>query len=142
MMNVYTLLLTFTCLSYSFCSQVSFINHRLYSVKLDANQTLIDLFDRLSEQIEIDFWTQPTSKSSRLDFRIAPNYKNVLENALNQNQVNYTVLTDDLSRWIQRETVENFFNQSITYASNQFESDDFMIDYYHDYSEVSRIYLQ
>ena len=129
-------------MSYSFCSQVSFINHRLYSVKLDANQTLIDLFDRLSEQIEIDFWTQPTSKSSRLDFRIAPNYKNVLENALNQNQVNYTVLTDDLSRWIQRETVENFFNQSITYASNQFESDDFMIDYYHDYSEVSRIYLK
>lgn len=115
----------------------TFVNHRLYSVDTQPNETFNSLFNDLRESIEIDVWSEPSMFNNKLTFRVDPIFQSKVDNFLNSTNSNYYVVTNDLQKWIERERLENDMDYKNAYTPGRFHSSDFRLDYYHTYEEVN-----
>lgn len=114
----------------------TFIKHRLYSVSVGDNSSLVDEFSSLREEIEIDFWNEPVKGNDKLNFRVDPRFQHRMDQFLEQNKLKYHIVTEDLQKWIEREREENDMNLRNAYAPGRFNFNEFRLDYYHTYDEV------
>ncbi|KAI1282080.1 Carboxypeptidase A2 [Halotydeus destructor] len=110
----------------------SFSGHKLYSLSPVRDNRALDQLKSLQSRIEIDFWNQPEPET-KVNFRVAPQYQNQLEQFLNSSSLQYSVVTNDIQKWIDRERRENVESD---YLSGRQDVKDFKFDFYHTNAEI------
>lgn len=110
-----------------------FDNHKLYSAALSSNLTEVSKLLRLREKLDIDFWNEP-EPNGKVNFRVSPPYQSVVEEYLNASSINYSVITDNLQRWIDRERLENA--QTSDFLIGRGDVTSIALDHYHTYQEI------
>lgn len=114
-------------------NSIKFINHKLYSVRLNDDPKYIDKLTKLREKIEIDFWNEP-ELNSKVNFRVSPMYQSQVETFLNVTTLKYNIITNDLQKWIDREREEN--QETSDFLSGRQDSVNLPLDHYHTYREI------
>jgi murein tripeptide amidase MpaA len=105
----------------------------LYSVSLPEEAVHVEKLKRLREKVDIDFWNEP-EVNAEANFRVPPSYQNHVESFLNKSSLKFSVVTNDLQKWIDRERAEN--QQESDYLSGRQDATSIAFDHYHTYQEI------
>lgn len=114
-------------------SNVRFENHKLYSVSLSGRAEQAEKLLKLRESVDIDFWNEP-ERDEKVNFRVPPVHQNHVESFLNQSSLQYSVITSNLQKWIDRERAENM--EDSDFLSGRQDGNTLAFDHYHTYQEI------
>lgn len=114
-------------------NSIKFVNHKLYSVRLNDDASNIEKLVKLREKIEIDFWNEP-ERNQKVNFRVSPLYQDQVEKFLNKTTLKYSIITNDLQKWIDKERAEN--QEQSDFLSGRQDSVNLPLDHYHTYQEI------
>lgn len=115
-------------------NSIKFVNHKLYSVRLNDDPQDIEKLTKLREKVEIDFWNEP-ELNQKVNFRVSPTYQSQVEKFLNVTTLKYNIITNDLQKWIDRERAEN--QETSDFLSGRQDSVNLPLDHYHTYREIT-----
>jgi murein tripeptide amidase MpaA len=113
---------------------VKFDNHRLYSVALPAEASPVKQLLKLRDKLQIDFWNEP-EPNGKVNFLVSPYFTAEIEFFLNSSSLTYSIVTDNLQQWIDKEREEITLSAS-DFLSGRQEAKSFSLDHYHTYQEI------
>ncbi|XP_070386789.1 carboxypeptidase A1-like [Dermacentor albipictus] len=118
---------------FSACNaRVSFQGHKLVRAYLNSMSSVELLRDLQTNNTHLDFWDDPVSPDQNVTIRLPPSEAFTFEKRLELGGIQYTVLTENLQEWIDRERNDNQGDGDI-YPR---DADSFRIDMYHTLDEI------
>ncbi|KAL1431754.1 hypothetical protein MTO96_013861 [Rhipicephalus appendiculatus] len=118
---------------FSICNaRVSFQGHKLVRAYLNSLSSVELLRNLQTNNTHLDFWDEPVAPDQNVTIRLPPSEAFMFEKRLELCGIQYTVLTENLQEWIDRERNDNQRDGDF----DPRDASSFRIDMYHTLDEI------
>ncbi|XP_077503073.1 uncharacterized protein LOC144113694 [Amblyomma americanum] len=118
---------------FSACNaRVSFQGHKLVRAYLNSMSSVELLRNLQTNNTHLDFWDEPVAPDQNITIRLPPSEASMFQKHLELSGIQYTVLTDNLQEWIDRERIDNQRDEDL----NPRDAGTFRTDMYHTLDEI------